>query len=690
MSKKKRAPAPPKAPPAAEQAPLSPGMRRLFTAITVALPFILLLLLEVGLRVAGYGESHPLFVRAEGRPEFMHPNPDVAKRYFPKGTIVPLPHLDFFRAERRPETFRIIFQGESSAAGFPYRHGGAPSRMLQQRLQATFPDRDIEVVNTALTADNSYTLLDLAGEVIAQRPDAVMIYTGHNEYYGVFGVGSSQSAGRARWLTKAYLRLRHLRIAQLMGSLFGRGAAPAGEGGEPRTVMELMAGDQRIPLGSARYREGVEQFRANLRELLGRYRAAGIPVFIGTVASNERDQPPFVSGLAPGTDSAAWGRAYRAGLEAMGRGDPAGAERALREAVRMDSTAADALYALGRVYNARGDAGRARVHYRAAKEADQLRFRAPEALNRVIREEAARHGATVVETQRALERAAPGGSIGGTLMLEHLHPNVDGYFLIADAFYEALRARRMIGPWTRPVLAAEARRAVPVTAADSLVGVFRADRVRSGWPFRPRGTRATPLVDTLQPRTPEEQLAQAMVGGSLPWPEAMDRLRGHYEQTGQWEQALRVARALAQEYRTEPRPLLDGGRIAYTLGRYDEALGWFQAANAREESSESLRLIGVILLRKNDHAAALAHLRRAAMLDPGDQRLAQALRAAEALPGLEQQRTRTPGDASLLYNLATVYALTYQYEKAKSTLADLRRVSPAHPGADRLQAQLPP
>ena len=690
MSKKKRAAAPASPAPKVERAPLSPARKRLFTAIMIALPFVLLLLLELGLRVAGYGDSYPLFVRAEGRPDYLHPNPEVAKRYFPRGTIVPLPHLDFFRAERTPATFRLVFQGESSAAGFPYRHGGAPSRMLQQRLQATFPERDIEVVNTALTAINSYTLLDLAGEVIAQRPDAVMIYTGHNEYYGVFGAGSTQSAGRARWLVRAYLKLRHLRIAQLVGSVVGGRGAPAREGGEPRTVMELMAGDQRIPLGSPLFDEGVEQFRANLRDLLGRYRAAGIPVFIGTVASNERDQPPFISGLAPGTDSAAWQRAYRAGLAALGRGDAAGAERELRRAVSMDSTAADAFYALGRVHDARGDHAAARAHYRAAKERDQLRFRAPEAINQVIREEAARHGATVVETQRALERAAPGGSIGSTLMLEHLHPNVDGYFAIADAFYQSLRARGMIGPWTRAVPAAQARREVPVTAVDSLVGVYRADRLRSGWPFRPRGSTATPVVDTLRPRTPEEQLAQAMVRGSLGWAEAMDRLRAQYEGAGQWEQALRVARAMAQEYRTEARPLLDGGRIAYTLGRHDEALGWYQAANAREESPESLRLIGVILLRKGSHADALAHLRRAAMLDPADERLGRALRAAEALPGLEQQRARTPADAGLLYNLATAYALTYQYERAKSTLADLRRVDANHAGAQRLQAQLPP
>jgi len=35
-----------------------------------------------------------------------------------------------------------------------------------------------------MAAINSYALLDMVDEVIQQSPDAVLIYTGHNEYYG--------------------------------------------------------------------------------------------------------------------------------------------------------------------------------------------------------------------------------------------------------------------------------------------------------------------------------------------------------------------------------------------------------------------------------------------------------------------------------------------------------------------------
>src|SRR5207248_1216245 len=106
----------------------------------------------------------------------------------------------------------------------PYGHGGAPSRMLEQRLQATFPGRSVEVVNTALTAVSSYVLLDQAREIVALHPDAVLIYAGHNEYYGVLGAVSAGALGHWRPAVLAYLALRRLRTVQLAERLVAAGS----------------------------------------------------------------------------------------------------------------------------------------------------------------------------------------------------------------------------------------------------------------------------------------------------------------------------------------------------------------------------------------------------------------------------------------------------------------------------------
>jgi hypothetical protein len=198
--------------------------QRLLLAVWVlALPVLLLGLLEAGLRVGGYGSSYPLFVSHGGEaPDMLVPNPEVARRYFPGPEPAPLPPADLFQADKAPGTLRLFVQGASSAAGFPYSYGAAFSRMLEQRLQDGDPARTVEVVNTGLTAVNSYTLVDFADEIVAQRPDAVLVYAGHNEYYGVFGVGSSVSLGRSSLAVRGYLWLVRWRSVQLLRAVLTR------------------------------------------------------------------------------------------------------------------------------------------------------------------------------------------------------------------------------------------------------------------------------------------------------------------------------------------------------------------------------------------------------------------------------------------------------------------------------------
>ncbi|HSL85199.1 MAG TPA: SGNH/GDSL hydrolase family protein, partial [Thermoanaerobaculia bacterium] len=99
-----------------------------------------LLLAEGGLRLAGYGETYPLFLESGDPPEYRVVNRDVIRRFVlnpadtPNLRIRPVP----FRVDKEPDTFRVFVQGGSTAAGYPYGYGASPAGMLQQRLQRTF------------------------------------------------------------------------------------------------------------------------------------------------------------------------------------------------------------------------------------------------------------------------------------------------------------------------------------------------------------------------------------------------------------------------------------------------------------------------------------------------------------------------------------------------------------------------
>ena len=76
---------------------------------------------------------------------------------------------------------------------------------------------------------------------------------------------------------------------------------------------------------------------------------------------------------------------------------------------------------------------------------DALRFRAPEDINDIIARLCRKYdNAHLVDTRAAFEAASDHGIIGKSLLLEHVHPNLMGYALMADAFYHALQQQGII------------------------------------------------------------------------------------------------------------------------------------------------------------------------------------------------------------------------------------------------------
>lgn len=168
--------------------------------------------------MVGYGEGYELFhkIISENKTEYYVMNSGVSQKYFKNTGFHSDNQSDLFLKKKTDSTFRVFVQGASTVVGFPFYKNGSFPRLLKHRLSLTFPNRNIEVVNTGITAVNSYTLWDLSEEIIKQDPDLVIIYAGHNEYYGALGAGSSVFIGEHPFLVRTYLRLKNLRFFQLL------------------------------------------------------------------------------------------------------------------------------------------------------------------------------------------------------------------------------------------------------------------------------------------------------------------------------------------------------------------------------------------------------------------------------------------------------------------------------------------
>jgi lysophospholipase L1-like esterase len=572
-----------------------------FRAILVAAPFALLGLAEAGLRIAGFGHDlEPLFIPSPQQPAYLQANPRAVLRLFVDPAEAPPVSIEtaYFRAEKRPGTFRVFVQGESSAAGFPYGLGASLAGVLDQRFERAFPSREIEVISTALAAVNSYALEDFADEILAQQPDAVVVYVGHNEYFGVLGAGSTLRVAGSPKLTRAYLAVREWRLFQLMAKLVGlsgrRADAPVATGDD--TLMAGVAGDRTIPLQSELFRRGEEQFGANLERLLARYAKAGVPVFVGTLVSNERDQPPL---------------AVLAGLE----GDAAGAAKMAYH------TAQDA-EGVGK-YEA------ARDGYAWARDLDPLRFRAPSVFSSILAVQAARHGATLVDVHRRFVDASPHGLVGDHLLLEHVHPNLDGYFLLADAFIDAMIAAGLPGTPEVRIDDAQARQEMPVTEIDRWLGEYKVRRIESAWPFTTASTR--PALPA--PASEAERLAQALYTERLSWPEAQEALRRHYRSTANGGEFARSTTVLADAFPFAAPLQFEAAAALIDIGRPADGWRYAERAIALEPRTLNHLLVGAhALLSSGRRDEGRALLKRVLGIDPGNATARRVLQELAATP----------------------------------------------------------
>lgn len=595
--------------------------RLAFHLVALAIPVLFFILLELGLRLVDYGAEYPLFVPLPEQPLYLQPNPEVVKRFFANPAAAPDISIDtsYFLAKKPTDGLRIFVQGGSSAAGFPYGNHASPAGMLRKWLQLSFPGRTVEVVNTAMSAVNSYTLLDFADEIIAQQPDAVLIYAGHNEYLGILGVGSTFRYTSSPILTRTILWLRSIRTYQLLQNTYAtlRPADTPSSG----TLMANIAGHRSIRHGSALYRQGVEQYSSNLQRLLTRYRAANIPVYIATLASNEKDQPPF-NGEPDPSDPVWQSRLAAIQTQPGGPQLPEDLESAIQLA-RDYPEAALAWYRLGRVQMASGDAA-ARAALLRAIDVDRLRFRAPGEFNEVIARLAGQYGATLVPVQQRLLEASP-IAIGHELMLEHLHPNLDGYRLMAFAFYRGLAAGQPGWGWSSIIDPDTAAATQPVSRIEKLHGEYRVARLLHDWPFVTEKITYQPMP----PQDVEQRIAQDWLFGRLSWIEAMNQGLVHTQQTNDYDEAARIALNLANAFPFEAQPQFVAGQmlVRQQPPQAELAIDYFESA-VRLDSQQlpflmTLAQAYVINGRLEAARRLLPRLRSAAPQHPFTARLAE-------------------------------------------------------------------
>jgi len=590
------------------QPALPHARRRAFAIITLLFPVAVFASLELALRLFHYGPNLDLFTtEVIGGRTYHIMNPDVKSRYFSRVEFSPNTSPDYFTVPKQSGTFRIFCLGGSTTVGFPYGYAGSFASYLRDRLRATFPERRIEVVNLGMTATNSFTVVDMARELADYEPDLFIVYDGHNEFYGALGVASHESRGSSRWLTRAYLKLVHVRVFLLFRDLYSLGGSLF-QSQEQReatgTMMERLAQGQYIPYAGENYSAGLTMFKENLNELADICREHNISLLLGGQVSNLRDQPPFVSRDAEENSPAqrlAFNTTLNRGITNFMDGEWELALNDFRHALPLDSLRADIHFVMAQCLDSLGRKREALAEYVHARDYDRLRFRASTDFNNAIR--ALDNDSTIafVDIERKFRGNSPDGLIGHNLILEHLHPNARGYFLIAKEYAWIMHLRGMLAPrqeWNEkdtindePFWNVRA-----MTTLDEICAQQRIALLTSGWPFRPE---ARPVPE-IRPSDTLAYIAQQMVHGKITWEQGHVLAAAFYEGGQQLDSVAREYRALINQIPLNVSAYLLLAQTYLKQAKNIDAASIFLRSLDVEKTVFAYRILGTLALEPKD------------------------------------------------------------------------------------------
>lgn len=578
--------------------------------------FVLLLLLaatEGILGLVGYGPPKELFIEQDlaGEPTYFF-NRRISELFFPSWATKP-PGYELLPAEAAPDQFRLIALGASTTVGDPFGGQIAYPRLVKEMLADVAPSPRYEVANCGVVAISSLDVLLLGKKALDYEPDALLVYTGHNEAYGADGVDTPvQKAFTSRGAAKFWLWFRNLRLVRAVRSAVaavhpaggGDGAQGEGGAGDEKTFGMWLMKDRYVPACSDKHDRLLRFYRENLLELLGAARAKGVDVILCTLLSNRRDQSPMgsVHGCDfPASQEPAWSAAFGAGKQHMRTRDWPAAIEAFEQCRDLDPEYAEVRFRLGRCLDAVGDSSAAVAEYRAARDYDAVRFRAGSRQNEILREIArgwdaqGKHELIFVDLAQQLDEEYPLGP-GREFFTEHVHPYAWGHAWIAAKIVEALsrsEAGQRLGPWD---LAAREPFGAYVTGVgmmpmDFAAGLHLTDRFKlAKWPFpncydnaearaylRDQIGRFESVMGPLERRI-FEALVRGRSADLYDFGHRHYRLFQEYRQARRGAEALRELETLQGYFWPSAGLATDRAQILLALGQPQQAAEWVERA----------------------------------------------------------------------------------------------------------------
>lgn len=692
--------------PTAAPKTVSRGRLWLFRLVALSLPFLLLVLLELGLRLFGYGYATSFLqkTRIDGQECYIN-NDRFSWRFFPP-TLARWPGTLRIPALKAPDTTRIFIFGESAAMGDPQPAYGA-SRYLEVLLRERYPGRKFEVINVAFTAINSHVILPIARECAAHDGDLWIIYMGNNEMVGPFGAATvfgSQAPPRA--MVQFNLALQRTRVGQLamatLRKLGGKSADTAWGG------MRMFLQNQ-IPPTDPRRETVYRNFEANLRDIVRLGTNSGAKVILNTMSVNLRECPPFAS-LAnsnlPAADREQFQKLSAAAIALAAEAKPAVAAEQFAQAAKIDPNFAEVQFRWADCLLLTSNRS-AQTNYQRACDVDALPFRADSRINATIRRVAGEFpGSTLVlsDAEATLAAASPQGIAGNELFFEHVHFSFQGNYLLGRLWAEQVhgllpdptRGARASDWATREICDRDLGLTVwnQSFVLESVVRRMQQPPLSSQFNNSDRLAELHVELERLQQHQTSTndvmRVGQALVDAIQRWPNdafLQEGFANFLEAVGDRRQAANAYRKVLEILPHDFYAKLQLGRLYGELEQPAEGEPLLRAASQQRPTVPDIwSELGDVQMAQKEFAAALDSYTRGLELRPQDagyisyqaNALAKLGRTAEAATAYRHAIQVSPDSAEAHFELAGLLAGDNQLVDAAREYAEAIRCRPNH------------
>ncbi|MGH0029209.1 MAG: tetratricopeptide repeat protein [Myxococcota bacterium] len=380
-----------------------------------------------------------------------------------------IPYRQSFLADKPADGLRVFSLGGSAALGWPHGDEGSYARMLERKLAMLYPHRSVEVVNAAGNTYASYRVRGVFDEIVGYQPDAIVLWTGNNEFFEDLAYGMVEPPWP--W--------RHSAVARILHETTG--LADAGKAVvevESYAEADLTASrigtafgrKSRLRSDPEQYDKVVAHYRDNLVTMAREARRRGIPLVLVDVPVNLKDWRPNASlhrsDLTDAERDAFTGH-YREGVLALEAGRLPAAVRAFDRALAVDDGHAETHYLRGRALLRAGRRQAARDAFLRSLAADACPFRDVPRFAEIRRRVARDFGLPLVDAPGALAELASDGIPGLDVLVDYVHPTLESNERIAHEVLAAM-ARRGILPPDRALSLVATRLRVPPGAGNRL------------------------------------------------------------------------------------------------------------------------------------------------------------------------------------------------------------------------------